>query len=146
MGIIDALTPQTPECEERLWLDQREVAWQMDQFSRNCDLQHYKNVQFIQKEIGGEMPKAKSWELMNDSFSFARVRNYDFVNDNMNMLEHFQDNFNMNRQNSVNAANFARVCKTVQNNFVTKFHDGEFDAPWDHDPRQEALEKYNESI
>lgn len=112
-------------------------------FSRNCDLKHYKNAQEIQKEIGGELPKIHSWELFDGGFSFARVRRYDFVEDNMNMLEHFQDNLNMNRANSQNAANFARVCKTVQDNFTTKFHDGEFDAPSTHDPRQEALDKYN---
>jgi hypothetical protein len=112
-------------------------------FSRNCDQKHYLNAQKILKEIGGEMPKIHAWELMDAAFSFSRVRRYDFVEDNMNMLEHFQDNLNMNRQNSVNVANFARVCKTVQDNFVNKYHDGEFDAPRNHDPRQEALDKYN---
>ena len=81
---------------------------------------------------------------MDSAFSFARVRRYDFVEDNMNMLEHFQDNLNMNRQNSINAENYARVCYTVQTNFMNKFHDGEFDAPGNHDPRQEALDKHNE--
>jgi hypothetical protein len=142
-GIIDALTKQEPHCDERLWLDPREVEWQLDMFSRTCNLQHYKNAQFILLEIGGELPKAKSWELLDAAFSFERIRRYDFVEDNMNMLEHFQDNFNQNRQNSVNAANFARVCATVQENFATKFHNGEFDAPRNHDPRQEALDKHN---
>jgi len=90
------------------------------------------------------MPKIHSWELMDRAFSFERIRRYDFVEDNMNMLEHFQDNLNQNRQNSVNALNYARVCNTVQNNFSAKFHNGEFDAPRNTDPRQVALDEYNE--
>jgi len=64
----------------------------------------------------------------------------------MDMLEHFQDNLNMNRSNLVNVENFIRVCKTVNKNFSDKYKDDEFDNPALHDPRQEALEKYNEKF
>jgi len=89
------------------------------------------------------IPKIHAWELFNTSFAFQRVRNYNFVNDNMDMLEHFQDNLNMNKQNSVNVDNFIRVGKTVNSNFAHKYHDGEFTNPAEHDPRQEALDKHN---
>lgn len=34
--------------------------------------------------------------------------------------------------------NFLRVARTVRDNFNTKYHDGEFDDPARHDPRDEA--------
>jgi len=35
-------------------------------------------------------------------------------------------------------ANFLRVANTVRQNFNTKYHDGEFDDPGNHDARAEA--------
>lgn len=116
----------------------------MDMFSRTCDRKYYDNSVKIADKIKSELPKVNSWELLDASFAFSRIRRYDFVNDNMDMLEHFQDNLNMNRANLVNVENFIRVCRTVNKNFAEKFHDGEFDSPSAHDPRQEALDKYNE--
>ena len=76
---------------------------------------------------------------MNDkSFSFPRVRRYDTVVNNMDMLEHFQDNLNTNLSNSVLLDNFVRVANTVRTNFNSKYHDGEFDDPAAHDPKVEA--------
>ena len=40
-GIIDALTPAKGACEERLWMSQDEMDWQMDQFSRKFDIKNY---------------------------------------------------------------------------------------------------------
>ena len=37
-------------------------------------------------------------------------------------------------------ANFLRVGNTVRSNFATKYHDGEFDDPGNHDPKAEAAE------
>jgi hypothetical protein len=145
-GIIDALTPPLEQCKERLWEDPRELSWQMDMFSRTCDRKYYDNSWEIAQKINADLPRVNAWELMDKAFEFSRIRRYDFVNDNMDMLEHFQDNLNMNRSNLVNVENFIRVCKTVNGNFVAKFHDGEFDDPASHDPRKEALEKYNEKI
>lgn len=142
-GIIDALTPQKGKCEERLWLNADELEWQMDQFSRKFDIQNYKNAMEIAKEIGAKPPQVKSWELMNSAFSFSRVRRYDEVQQNMDMLEHFQDNLNTNLSNMQNVENFIRVGKTVQNNFNGKYHDGEFGDPAKTDPREvEEGDKY----
>jgi hypothetical protein len=79
--------------------------------------------------------KVHTWELYNKAFSFPRVRRYNFVNDNMDMLEHFQDNVNLNSSNSVNFANFLRTAKQVQKNLNTKYHNGEFDDPANTDPK-----------
>jgi hypothetical protein len=88
-GIIDALTPPLAACKERLWEDPRELSWQMDMFSRTCDRKYYDNSVFIAKEIEADLPKVNAWELMDKAFEFSRIRRYDFVNDNMDMLEHF---------------------------------------------------------
>jgi hypothetical protein len=140
-GIIDALTPQKGACAERLWINNDELEWQMDQFSRKFDIQNYKNAMEIAKELGTKAPQVKSWELMNAAFSFSRVRRYEDVQQNMDMLEHFEDNLNTNISNSVNMANFLRTANTVRKNFNNKYSDGEFDDPGSHDPREEAEAK-----
>ena len=77
----------------------------MDMFSRTLDTRHWTNVLAIakaKKEKQGVDPKLQvgTWELYNKSFAFPRVRRYNFVNENMDMLEHFQDNLNTNISNS----------------------------------------------
>ena len=116
----------------------------MDMFSRTFDRKYYDNAMKISSELKISPPKANAWELMDASFAFPRLRRYQFVQENMDLLEHFQDNFNMNKSNQVNVDNLIRVGKTVLNNFRQKYHDGEFDAPADHDPRLEAWNKANE--
>ena len=143
-GIIDALTDAS-KCEERLWMHPKELEWQIDMFSRTFDEKHWRNAMKISSELHIPIPKIHAWELMDSAFAFPRVRRYDFVQNNMDMLEHFQDNLNMNKTNERNMQNFIRVGQTVLNNFREKYHDGEFDAPANHDPRQEALDKYNSS-
>jgi len=142
-GVVDALTQPLGNCDERLWMSNEEMEWQNDMFSRTFDRKYYDNVQKIAKELNMNPPKVHAWELLNDSFAFPRVRRYDFVQNQMDMLEHFQDNFNMNKSNQINVDNLIRVGKTVNTNFSAKYHDGEFDNPKSHDPRMEALHKHN---
>ena len=142
-GIIDALTPQKGHCEERLWINPDEMEWQMDQFSRKFDIKNYNNAMKIADELKIKPPQVKSWELMNGAFSFSRVRRYEEVQQNMDMLEHFQDNLNTNISNQQNVQNFIRVGKTVQSNLNAKYHDGEFADPANTDPREvEEGDKY----
>ena len=66
----------------------------MEYFSRNFDIKHFKNALEIQKNLTkGGSPSSKvfvhTWELMDKAFSFPRVRRYEFVQENMDMLEHF---------------------------------------------------------
>ena len=142
-GIIDALTPPKGNCDPRLWLDRREMEWQMDQFSRHFDIKNYNNAMKIASELHIKPPRAHAWELNDAAFSFPRVRRYDEVQQNMDMLEHFQDNLNTNISNLVNVENFIRVGKTVTSNFSYKYHEGEYDNPANHDPREEAEIKAN---
>jgi len=125
---------------------QEELDYQMDMFSRTLDTRHWVNVINIADAINkktGTQPKLQvnTWDLYNNAFSFPRVRRYNFVNENMDMLEHFQDNFNTNISNEVNKDNFLRVANTVRRNFNQKYHDGEFDDPGNHDLREEAEQK-----
>jgi hypothetical protein len=56
----------------------------------------------------------------------------------MDMLQHFEDNFNLNVSNEINLANFLRVATQVRKNFNDKFgEDGGFEDPADTDPYEE---------
>ena len=97
----------------------------------------------ISDELKIKPPQVKTWELYDKAFSFSRVRRYDEVQQNMDMLEHFQDNLNTNISNLENVNNFIRVGKTTQKNFNYKYHNGEFDDPAKTDPREvEEGDKY----
>ena len=119
---------------------QDELDYQVDMFSRTLDVRHWTNAQNIAKAMGKNGTSAPglkihTWELYNNAFSFPRVRRYGFVNDNMDMLEHFQDNVNLNSSNSVNFDNFLRTAHQVQSNLNTKYHNGEFTDPATFDPK-----------
>jgi len=139
----DSLVQLEGPCE---YLDETtdELDYQIDMFSRTLDPRHWTNAVNISKAIGtktGAFPniaKIHTWELYDRSFSFPRVRRYNFVNENMDMLEHFQDNLNTNISNSVHMANFLRVAATVRRNFAEKYSDGEFADPGQVDPREAA--------
>ena len=73
---------------------QDELDYQVDMFSRTLDVRHWTNAQNIAKAMGKNGTSAAglkihTCELYNNAFSFPRVRRYGFVNDNMDMLEHF---------------------------------------------------------
>ena len=110
----------------------------MDQFSRKFDMQNYLNAMEIAGELKIKPPRVHTWELLDGSFSFPRVRRYNDVQENMDMIEHFQDNLNTNISNLKNVQNFIRVGKTVVGELSEKYHDGEFSDPAGYDPRNPA--------
>jgi hypothetical protein len=110
----------------------------MDQFSRKFNIQNYLNSMEIAKELKFKAPAVHTWELVDKAFSFPRVRRYNDVQENMDMLEHFQDNLNTNISNMKNVNNFIRVGKTVIGELNEKYHDGEFADPAGYDPRNPA--------
>ena len=91
-GVEDALVQLGAPC---VYLDetQGELDYQVDMFSRTLDPRHWSNAQNIAKEMtaAGKKPKMyiHTWELFDKAFSFPRVRRYAFVQENMDMLEHF---------------------------------------------------------
>lgn len=119
-----------------------ELNYQMDMFSRTLDPRHWTNVLNIADQLGkkGAAPKLSvhTWELYDGSFSFPRVRRYQYVQENMDMLEHFEDNLNSNISNSQHMANFLRVANTVRKNLLAKYNAGEFSDPGNTDPKKEA--------
>merc|ERR1711934_824928 len=134
-GVIDALSPGKGNCEERLWIHENELAWQWDQFCRKFDKKNYDNAVTIAGALGKPLPKAYSWELLNTSFKFPRIRRFETVQENMDLVEHFQDNFNLNESNSVAVENFIRSAKAAVADIADKYQDGEFANPSDYDPR-----------
>jgi len=123
----------------------------MEYFSRKFDVKNFHNALKIMKNMSkGGQPNVKAfvhtWELYDKAFSFPRVRRYEFVQENMDMLEHFQDNLNQNLSNSQHMSNFLRVAGTVKKNLNDKYHDGEFDDPAAHDPKNEDDESAGNKI
>ena len=71
-------------CVEALNLTVPQMEKEMEYFSRNFDIKHFQNALEIQKNLSvNGVPTAKAfvhtWELYDKSFSFPRVRRYDFV-------------------------------------------------------------------
>ena len=141
-GIIDALTDN--KCNERLWLSRDEMEYQMDEFSRHFDIDNLNNALEIAGKIGATPPKVHSWELNDKSFAFPRIRNYDYVQNNMDILEHFQDNLNTNISNKVNQERFIETGWKVIDNFLSKYgYDESYDAPFKHNIRDKDDSQYN---
>merc|ERR1712139_755436 len=117
------LEQKAPPC---VYLDetQAELDKQIDLFSKTLDVRHWTNVLNIAgalKKKSGVAPKLQihTWELLDKAFTFPRIRRYAYVQENMDMLEHFEDNLNTNISNSVNMANFLKVANTVKKNLNT---------------------------
>jgi hypothetical protein len=92
------LEQKAPPC---VYLDetQAELDKQIDLFSKTLDVRHWTNVLNIAgalKEKSGVAPKLQvhTWELLDKAFTFPRIRRYAYVQENMDMLEHFEDNLN----------------------------------------------------
>ena len=126
---------------------QKELDYQVDMFSRTLDPRHWTNALNVQKALKNKGLPGKmyihTWELYDAAFSFPRVRRYALVQENMDMLEHFQDNLNTNLSNNQHMANFLRVANTVRSNLNTKYHDGEFDDPANTDPKVVAKDLHD---
>ena len=86
---ISALSHLGEPC---VYLDETaaELAYQMDMFSRTLDPRHWTNVLNINKALPkGQKLSVHTWELYDKAFSFPRIRRYQYVQENMDMLEHF---------------------------------------------------------
>ena len=91
-GVEDALIQLDKPC---VYLDETEAELdhQVDLFSRTLDPRHWTNALNIQKALkaNGKHPKlyVHTFELMDKAFAFPRVRRYQFVRENLDLLEHF---------------------------------------------------------
>ena len=77
----------------------------------------------------GKTPKfaVTTKELYDKSFSFPKVRNYDYAVENMNELEHYEDNLNNNLSNKLALDRFIAVAKKVRANLNDKYDIGFID-------------------
>ena len=143
---IDAFSPST--CEKRLNLTQFEMERQIDYFSRRLDVENFQNALTIFKNLtekGAYKGKllVHTWELYDKAFEFPRVRRYQLVEESLDMLEHFEDNLNLNIDNKQHLANFIRVATTVRKNLVEKY--GEvFKDPANEDPWEDTEKEWSD--
>ena len=63
----------------------------------------------------------KTWELFDRAFSFQRVRSHGDVAENMNHLEVFEDNINLNITNETSINKFVAEANKVKSYFVEKY-------------------------
>lgn len=128
-------------CEEALDVTEENLNVELDYLSRRCDRKHYDNAMKIYGELvkQGKNPRVfvNTWELYDKAFSFPRVRRYDLVQQHMDLLQHFEDNFNQNFTNGQHLANYLQVCKAAQKALNKKYHNGEFADPANYDPEEE---------
>ena len=61
----------------------------MENFSRTLDKKYYTNAVTIAGKLGTKVPMVTTWELMDKSFSFPRVRQFDLVRQEMSNIEMF---------------------------------------------------------
>ena len=84
---------------------------------------------------GGQAPKfaVTTKELYDKSFSFPKVRNYDYAVQNMNDLEAVEDNLNSNLSNDLALKRFVDTAKKVRENLNAKYDIGFIDPGVDGD-------------
>ena len=72
-----------PACPPPLEISEDELAYQLGEFSRNFDMHNWDNAMEIKGKLqgNGKSPKfaVTTKELYDKSFSFPKVRNYDYA-------------------------------------------------------------------
>merc|ERR1712076_265003 len=107
-------------CKIPLEISEDELQYQLGEFSRNFNMDNWDNAMEVKKGLAkvGKAPKfaVTTKELYDKSFSFPKVRNYDYAVQNMNELEHYEDNLNANLSNALALERFISVGKKVRAN------------------------------
>merc|ERR1711998_444903 len=120
-----------PACPPPLAITEDELHYQLGEFSRNFDLKNWDNAMEIKGKLAeaGQTPKfaVTTKELYDHSFSFPKVRNYDYAVQQMNELEHYEDNLNANLSNKLALTRFIEVAKKVRANLNDKYDIGFID-------------------
>ena len=115
-------------CEPALTLTRHEMDLQFEQFSRTFDTKFYDNGMKILAELRKtnsleSLPAINSFSLYDTAFSWPRVRAYQFVQEELNKLQHYQDNANVNLTNSQSIKNFVSAAKEVRSALKAKYED-----------------------
>ena len=119
------------ECPKPLEISEDEMHYQLGEFSRNFQMESWNNAMHIKDKLNkkGSFPKfaVTTKELYDKSFSFPKVRNYDYAVQNMNEIEHYEDNLNSNLSNALALKRFIDVAKKVRANLNDKYDIGFID-------------------
>ena len=122
---------QLNECPKPLDITEDEMHYQLGEFSRNFQMENWNNAMHIKGKLNkkGQFPKfaVTTKELYDKSFSFPKVRNYDYAVQQMNELEHYEDNLNSNLSNALALKRFIDVAKKVRANLNDKYDIGFID-------------------
>merc|ERR1719454_398960 len=126
--LYDLMQLNSAECPKPLEISEDEMHYQLGEFSRNFQMENWTNAMHIKGKLAkkGIFPKfaVTTKELYDKSFSFPKVRNYDYAVQNMNELEHYEDNLNSNLSNALALKRFIDVAKKVRANLNDKYDIG----------------------
>ena len=129
--LYDLMQLQTEECPEPLEISEDELHYQLGEFSRNFNMEHWNNAMKIKEELSKQNKNPRfavtTKELYDKSFSFPKVRNYDYAVEQMNELEHYEDNLNNNISNGQHLKKFVEIAKKVRANLNDKYDIGFID-------------------
>ena len=124
-------------CPPPLEISEDNLHYQLGEFSRNFQTENWVNAMHIKDQLaaGGVAPKfaVTTKELYDKSFSFPKVRNYDYAVQNMNDLEAVEDNLNQNLDNDLALHRFIDTAKKVRENLNAKYDIGFIDPGVDGD-------------
>ena len=128
---------QLQNCPEPLEISEEELHYQLGEFSRNFKMENWNNAMEVRKGLAeqGVTPRiaVTTKELYDKSFSFPKVRNYDYAVENMNELEAAEDNLNTNLSNGLALKRFLETAKRVRANLNDKYDIGFVDPGVDGD-------------
>ena len=131
INLQDENVAAAANCPPPLEISEEELSYQLGQFSRNFEMTNWNNAMHIAAELAaqGKQPRfaVTTKELYDKSFSFPKVRNYDYAVENMNELEHYEDNLNKNLSNKLALHRFIEVAKKVRANLNDKYDIGFID-------------------
>ena len=117
-NLYELMCMNNREFSKDLEISEDALHYELAKFSRNFDIKHYNNaIQILDKlhEKGVNARAAVTTkELYDKSFSFPKVRNYDFAREQLDILQHFEDNLNINLKNELALANFISNAKKVR--------------------------------
>ena len=67
-----------------------ELTAQLDKFSKTLNRENWNNAVTIKGALGSSAKlEVHTWELYNKAWSWPRVRRYPYVQENLDLLEHF---------------------------------------------------------
>ena len=93
----------------------------MELFSKTFDKQYYQKAMAIYAKVGGPEPRVNSWELYDKAWVWPSIRKYEIITDEMNILEHFEENLNTNITNENLVDKFIKNATYVRNMLSNQF-------------------------